>query len=149
MSKFKVAVTVAQFNNSITELLLEGALETLHASLLADCINVVWVPGAVEIPFAAQQLARTGRYAGIVALGAVIYGETDHYHYVCDQVNQGCQRVMLDESIPIGFGVLTTKTVAHAKARAGGDKGNAGSEAATAVLKMIHLKSAIASDSLL
>ena len=89
-----IAIVVATFNKHITGKLLNGALETLKQNIPAENITVVHVPGAVEIAFATQQLAKTGKYQAIITLGAVIYGETDHYHYVCDQVNQGCLRVM-------------------------------------------------------
>jgi 6,7-dimethyl-8-ribityllumazine synthase len=91
------------------------------------------------VPLALKRLAKKGIFDGLIALSAVIYGETDHYEYVCTQVNDGCGRVMLDENIPIGFGVLTVKHREHAMARAGGHKGNAGGEAAEAVLHMLSI----------
>ncbi len=135
----KVAIVVSTFNQDITDALLSGAIDLLKNNITEENITVVRVPGAIEIPLALQQLARTKKFDALVALGAVIYGETDHYHYVCDHVNSGVGRVMLDESIPIGFSVLTVRDSAHAVARAGGAKGNAGAEAAEAALLMISI----------
>ena len=136
----KVAVVVSQFNSDITEKLLEGALSTLKENLNENNITVVHVPGAVEVPLVLKRLAQTKQFNGLVALSAIIYGETDHYHYVCDNINQGCARVALDENIPIGFGVLTVRSREQAIERSGGKKGNAGAEAAEAAL---HLTSVL------
>ncbi|MGB6976649.1 MAG: 6,7-dimethyl-8-ribityllumazine synthase, partial [Gammaproteobacteria bacterium] len=100
---------------------------------------VVHVPGAVEIPVTAQQLANTGNYDAIICLGAVIRGETDHYEYVCHQVSDGCQRVALDHHLPVIFGILTTDTVEQALARAGGSHGHKGRESADAALAMVAI----------
>lgn len=136
----RIGIVVSRFNQTITSCLLTSALAELRASGVNEKdITVVHVPGAVEIPFAVQRLARCKTVDAVIALGAVIYGETDHYHYVCEQVNQGCRRVMLDESLPVIFGVLTVRTMAQAKARTGGDKGNMGAEAASAALEMVSV----------
>src|SRR5207237_476285 len=94
-----------------------------------DQISIAWVPGAVEIPIAAQRFAQTGVFDAIIALGAVIRGDTSHYDYVCEQVSQGCQRVALENDLPVIFGVLTTEDEEQAKARAGGGEGHKGREA--------------------
>ena len=135
----KIGIVVARFNTAITDRLYQDAVETLTPLIGADNITVVQVPGAVEIPFALQRLARLKRYDALIAFGAVIYGETDHYHYVSDQVNQGCLRVMLDESIPVVFGVLTTKTMEQAHARAFGHKEFFGKQAAKTALEMVSI----------
>ena len=136
----KPAIVVSRFNQDITSQLLQGALQKLKESSISDNnITVVHVPGAVEIPFAAQQLAKTQNFNVIITLGAVIYGETDHYHYVCEQVSQGCQRVMLDEGIPTIFGVMTVRTMQQALARTGGEKGNMGADVASAAIEMISV----------
>lgn len=138
--KNKFAIVVSEFNNTITEKLLQGALARLNESgILMDHITVVRVPGAVEIPLAAQWLAKSAHYRAIICLGAVIRGETSHYDYVCEQVSQGCQRIMLDFSIPVIFGVLTTETEEQAEERTGGTHGHKGKEAADAALSMTAL----------
>ncbi len=101
-------------------------------------ILLVEVPGAVEIPFVANRLAKKRQVRAIVALGAVIRGETTHYDYVCDQVSQGCQRVMLDHDIPVIFGILTTENEEQAWDRLGGNHGHKGKEAVDCAV-MMHL----------
>jgi len=135
-----IGIVVSQFNQDITQRLQTGAVDTLKQYIDHDSITVCQVPGAVEIPYALQTLARSQRFDALIALGAVIFGETDHYHYVSQQVSQGCQRIMLDEAIPIAFGVLTVKTHEQAMARTGGNKGHLGKESAVAVLKMLQIK---------
>lgn len=136
--KNKFAIVVSEFNPSITEKLLQGALSRLHeCGISQDHITVIHVPGAVEIPLTAQLLARSHYYRAIICLGAVIRGETSHYDYVCEQVSQGCQQIMLDFSIPVIFGVLTTETEAQAQERVGGTQGHKGIDAANAALTMV------------
>ena len=135
-----IAIVVSQYNRSITDKLLEGALAHLLASGIEEKqITLIHVPGAVEIPLAARLLAKSQRYEAIICLGAVIRGDTDHYDYVCEQVSQGCQRVMLDHEIPVIFGVLTTTTVQQAEERVGGKMGHKGQEAAEAALAMMRV----------
>lgn len=137
---FPIAIVVSRFNAHITDKLCEGALERLEAlGFPPKKITVVKVPGAVEIPITAQQLAKTEIYEAIICLGAVIYGETDHYDYVCDQVSQGCQRVALDYDTPVIFGVLTTRNEAQAIERVGGKKGHYGKEAVDAAVQMVSV----------
>jgi 6,7-dimethyl-8-ribityllumazine synthase len=139
----RVAAVVAGFHRGIAEALLEGAVARLGESgLPADRVDVQWIPGAYEAPAAAAALAGTGRYAAIMALGAVIRGETAHFDYVCDAAAHGLMRVSLDTGVPCAFGILTCDTMDQALARAGGDKGNKGDEAADAAVSMINLLAA-------
>lgn len=137
---YKIAIVVSEFNRDITKELLNGALLRLENKIEKNNISVYWVPGAVEIPYATQCLARKKIYDAIITLGAIIYGETDHYHYVCQQVSNGCQRVMLDENIPVIFGVLTVQTKKLALDRVGGSKGHMGIETADTMIKMLDFK---------
>lgn len=135
---FPIALVVSRFNEPITSGLLMGAVGRLkELDFGIDQLTVVWVPGAVEIPLMAQKLARTKKYQAIVALGAVIRGETSHYDYVCDQVSQGCQRVSLDENLPVIFGVLTTENEDQARDRIGGHHGNKGRDAIDAAVETV------------
>lgn len=135
-----IAIVSSQFNQSITQALKEGALQRLEeCDFPKTHITLVEVPGAVEIPLAVKLLAKQRKYAAIVALGAVIRGETSHYECVCEQVSQGCQQVMLEEELPVIFGVLTTENEAQAWDRLGGHHGHKGKDAIDAALAMISL----------
>lgn len=135
--QFNIALVVSRYNLEITQQLLNGAQERLkELKFDPQQITEIWVPGAVEIPITAQRLARTGKFEAIICLGAVIFGETKHFDYVCEQVSQGCQKVSLDNDIPVIFGVLTTDTVTQALARAGGAKGNVGRQAVDAAFEL-------------
>ena len=137
---FNIAIVVSRFNDSITQALLEGALERLRELKCDDDhITVVWVPGAVELPLIAQQLAKQNNYDAIICLGAVIRGETDHYQYVCQQASYGCQKIMLEFNLPVIFGVLTTDNENQAKDRVGGKKGHKGRDAVDAAFEMISV----------
>jgi len=139
----RIAAAVAGFHRGIAESLLGGAVARLAESgLPGDHVDVHWIPGAYEAPAAAAALAATGRYAAVMALGAVIRGETAHFEYVCDAAAHGLMRVSLDTGVPCAFGILTCDTMAQAEARAGGDKGNKGDEAADAAVSMINLLAA-------
>jgi len=139
-SHISIAIIVSRFNAEVTESLLEDAVTRLQELEVAnENITIVHVPGAIEIPLIAERLAQTKKYQAIIALGAVIRGETDHYDYVCEQVSDGCQRVMLDNQLPVVFGVLTTNNVDQALARTGGKKGRKGREAADVALEMISI----------
>jgi 6,7-dimethyl-8-ribityllumazine synthase len=141
----KFAIVVSQFNAFITDKLLQGAQSTLLSSgVQSEDIRIVSVPGAIEIPLMAQLLAKQKKYAAIICLGAVIRGDTDHYDYVCQQVSQGCQHVMLTFDLPVIFGVLTTNTDEQALDRVGGKAGHKGIEAAEAALAMLEVVSRIA-----
>ncbi len=137
---FALAIVVSQFNSKITEALLEGAISYLQRrGFSVEDITVVHVPGAVEIPLVAQRLAKKNRYGAIIALGAVIRGETTHYDYVCKQVSDGCQAVSLKYDIPVIFGVLTTENEAQAYERTGGIHGHKGIAAAETALQMYDI----------
>lgn len=131
----RFAIAVSRFNPEITAGLLAGAREALtEADVPADDVTVVRVPGAFELPLAAKKLA--GRYQAIVALGAVIRGDTPHFDYVAGECARGIQQVMLETGVPVVFGVLTTDTLEQAQARAGGAHGNKGYDAAMTALEM-------------
>ena len=137
----RVGIAVARFNEPVTERLLDAAVMTLRSHGVADTdIEVLWVPGAFELPMACQWLAATRRFAALVMLGAVVRGGTDHYDHVCSGVTDGAMRVGLDTGIPLGFGVLTCATMDQALARAGGHAGNKGADAALAALSMVDLQ---------
>ena len=144
MMKIRLAIVVSEFNQAITDKLLQSARNRLiERGVRASHITVVRVPGAVEIPLTAQLLAKSKNYSAIICLGAVVRGDTNHYDYVCQQVSQGCQQAMLDFDIPIIFGLLTTDSIEQAEERAGGKKGDKGIEAADAALAMVKVVSAI------
>jgi 6,7-dimethyl-8-ribityllumazine synthase len=139
--RMKIGVVTARFNFEITEKLEEGALAFLD-EIDAD-VFAVRVPGAVEIPLAAQALFDYQKVDGVVVLGAVIRGETTHYEEVCRSVERNCSRLMLDYKKPVGFGVLTVENEEQAIERVGGKHGHKGSEAAQVVVEMIGLLSEI------
>lgn len=135
-----IGIVVSRFNETITKALLEGAHEALvESGIRTECITTVWVPGAVEIPIALKKLATQEHYDGLIALGAVIKGETQHFDYVCQQVSDGTQQLNLELGIPISFGVLTTNTRQQALDRVGGQKGHKGQEAAQALVETISV----------
>lgn len=141
--KVKIAVITARFNHEVTYKLEEGALQALNKSgLKNDQILQIRVPGAFEIPLAAKYCIENG-YDAVVALGAVIRGETSHYDYVCTSVERGCTNLQTEYAVPVAFGVLTTDNEEQAMDRAGGRHGNKGFEAATVALEMLDLKDKI------
>ncbi|KTD22504.1 6,7-dimethyl-8-ribityllumazine synthase [Legionella londiniensis] len=136
-SPFPIAIVVSQFNRPITRELLQGALKELNAKGFTEKdIAVVEVPGAVEIPLTVKKIAKLKKFEIIIALGAVIRGETTHYDYVCQQVSDGCQKVALEFEIPVIFGVLTTENEAQAWDRLGGRHGHKGIDAVDCALNM-------------
>lgn len=136
----RVGIVVSRFNDTITRRLLDGAKDALvRHGVHDDDIGVAWVPGAVEIPVAAQAMARSGDYDAIVTLGAVIRGATSHYDSVCSMVASGVGRVALDAGMPVIFGVLTTDTIEQAIERSGTKAGNKGVDAAMAAIEMVSL----------
>ena len=136
----RVALVCAKFNGGITERLLEGALAGLEASgVKAATVTVTWVPGAFELPLAALRLAASGAVEAVVALGAVIRGETAHFDFVAGQCASGLQRAALDTGVPVVFGVLTTDTVDQALARCAPGESNKGFESAVTALEMADL----------
>ena len=136
----KFALVVGRFNDFISERLVGGAVDylTRHGADRAD-ITLVRVPGAFEIPLAAKKLAVSGKYHGVVCLGAVIRGATPHFEYVANECVKGLAHVMLESDVPVGFGVLTVDTLEQAIERAGSKAGNKGVEAAAAVLEMARV----------
>ncbi len=137
MSRY--AIAVGRFYDELAERLLAGATAALEAGGARD-VDVFDVPGAFELPLAASYAAGTGRYAGVVCLGAVIRGETDHFHFVCTEAARGVQEVQLRTGVPCGFGVLTVETMEQALARSGGGTRDTGRDAANAVLTMAALR---------
>ncbi|MDO8616772.1 MAG: 6,7-dimethyl-8-ribityllumazine synthase [Dehalococcoidia bacterium] len=137
-SLLSLAVLVARFNEHVTSRLLEGARQALGRCGVRRH-DVFWVPGSFELPVAALQLARSGRYDAVVCLGAVIRHETDHHRYVAGQAAAGIQRAALDTGVPCLFGVLTCDTDEQALARAGGAQGNKGSDAVEAAIETANL----------
>lgn len=139
-SGLKFAIIVARFNSFITDRLLAGALDALKRSgATAENIEIVKVPGSWELPLTAKTLAATNRYAAIIALGAVIRGETPHFDQVANQASSGLAAVALETRVPVAFGVLTTNTVEQAIDRAGGKSGNKGYDAAITAIEMANL----------
>jgi 6,7-dimethyl-8-ribityllumazine synthase len=130
----------ARFNDVIVESLIRGALDTLKRHGAADKqIDVIRVPGAFEIPLVARKLALSRRYDALIALGAVIRGETPHFDYVAGECASGLARIALESGLPVAFGVLTTDTVEQAMDRAGGKGGNKGADAALTAIEMVNL----------
>jgi len=136
----RLAIVVSRWNESITQKLLDGAVTTLTSrGIPDDSIDVAWVPGAWEIPLAAQRLADSHHYRAVICLGAVIRGETTHDQHINRAVSTAISQLALDVGIPVLFGVLTCETMEQAIHRAGGNVGNKGSECAAAALEMIGL----------
>jgi 6,7-dimethyl-8-ribityllumazine synthase len=136
----KIAVIAAKFNGEIVEKLLAGATQTLRQRGVPDnCVEVYHVPGAFELPLMAKSLAKTGRYAAVICLGAVIRGDTDHYEYVCRAATDGILQAGMETGVPVIFGVLTCDSEELALARVGGIHGNKGADAALAAIEMSHL----------
>ena len=136
----RFAVVASRFNETITQRLAEGAIDALtrHGAAFED-IDLVWVPGAWELPAAARRLLASDRYVGVVAVGAVIRGDTPHFDYVAGEASRGLAEASAEFDRPIGFGLLTCDTVEQAEARAGGEHGNKGWDAAMAALEMVDL----------
>lgn len=140
----RFAIVVARFNDFVTRRLLVGAQEALNAAgVSADDIDVVWVPGAFEIPIAAAEVARRRQPGAVICLGCVIRGGTPHFEYVCAAATQGVTRASLDAGVPMAFGVLTTDSIEQAVERAGPGPANKGYEAALAAVEMAALVRAL------
>ena len=136
----RYAVLVSRFNNHVTTKLADGAMDALvRHGVAADDVDLVWVPGAWELPFAARRLAATDRYNAIVVLGAVIRGDTPHFDFISAEASRGVMDASTEYDLPIGFGLLTCDTMEQAEARAGGEHGNKGWDAAIAALEMSDL----------
>jgi 6,7-dimethyl-8-ribityllumazine synthase len=136
----RIVVLASRFNEPIVKKLVDGALEALVKSgVVFDDIDVVWVPGAWELPLAARWLLGSERYDGVVAVGAVIRGDTAHFDFIAGEASRGLAAASADTETPIGFGVLTCDTEEQAEERAGGAHGNKGFDAAMATLEMADL----------
>ncbi len=139
-SGLKFGIVVGRFNEFISSKLLSGAIDGLvrHGAEESD-ITVSWVPGAFEIPIAAQKMANSGKYAAVICVGAVIRGSTPHFDYVAGEVSKGIAKISLDTGVPVIFGVLTTDTIEQAIERAGTKAGNKGYDAAVTAIEMANL----------
>jgi 6,7-dimethyl-8-ribityllumazine synthase len=136
----RFAVVASRFNETVTQKLVDGALDALvRHGAAADDVDVVWVPGAWELPSAVRRLLASERYDALVALGAVIRGDTPHFDYVAGEASRGLASASTDFETPVGFGLLTCDNMAQAEARAGGEHGNKGWDAAVAALEMADL----------
>ena len=139
-SNGKFAILMARFNGFIVESLLEGAIDTLKRhGVHENSIEIIRVPGAFEMPIAAQRIAAQNKYDAIIALGAVIRGGTPHFDYVAGECVKGLSQVSLNADIPVAFGVLTVDSIEQAIERAGTKAGNKGGEAAITALEMVNL----------
>ena len=136
----RFCIVISRFNEFIGGKLLSGAVDELKRHGVDEAnIDVVWCPGAFEIPLVAKKCANTGNYSAIITLGAVIKGSTSHYDYVCAEVSKGVASVSLETGIPVIFGVLTTDNIEQAIERAGTKAGNKGSDAAKSAIEMANL----------
>jgi len=142
----RIAIAVARFNPEVTNLMLAGCRQALLDAGLSEAqLEVQPVPGAWELPLACRELADSGRYDGVIALGAVVRGETAHFDFISAECARGLQQTQLDTGVPVGFGVLTPENGEQALERADPERKNKGREAALAVLDMIELKRRVAS----
>ena len=133
-------MVVSKFNDLIVKQLLAGAQESLEMHGIDESnIDIIWVPGALEIPMVAKKIAQDQKYDGIVTLGAVIKGDTAHYDLVINGVANGVSQISLSTDVPIVFGVLTTDTLEQAQQRSGAKSGNKGAEVALSLLELINI----------
>lgn len=136
----RFAIVASRFNEFITSKLLEGALDMLRRhGASEEQVDVVWVPGAFEIPLVAKKLAACGKYDAVVCVGAVIRGATSHYDYVCNEASKGVAQAALSTGVPVIFAVVTTDNIEQAVERAGTKAGNKGSDGALAAMEMANL----------
>ena len=143
----KIGIVAARFNEFIVAKLLSGCQDgLLRHGVRDEDIAVAWVPGAFEIPLAAQTMAKSGKYDAVIALGAVIRGSTSHYDYVCAEVSKGVAQAALSTGVPVLFGVLTTDTIEQAIERAGTKAGNKGAECAQGAIEMVDLLRSMAAE---
>ncbi len=136
----RMGIVAARFNEFITRKLLEGALDMLRRhGISEEKIDVVWVPGAFEIPLAAKKMADSHKYDAIICVGAVIRGATSHYNYICSEVAKGVAQAGFSTGVPVIFSVLTTDSIEQAVERAGTKSGNKGANGAMAAMEMVSL----------
>ena len=139
-SNRRIAVVVSRFNETVTRALVDGAMDALvRHGVSFDDVDVIWVPGAWELPLAVRRAMATERYDAVVALGAVIRGDTPHFDYVAGESSRGLADASRDSDVPLGFGLLTCDTMEQALERCGGTHGNKGWDAAGAALEMTDL----------
>ncbi|WP_437185453.1 6,7-dimethyl-8-ribityllumazine synthase [Planctomicrobium sp. SH668] len=139
-SNDKYAVVVSRYHEDVTQRLLDGAVGTLERhGVASEDITVAWVPGSFELPVVADCAAKTGKYVAVIALGAVVQGDTDHHDYINHAVAQGFAITSLNTGVPVLFGVLTCRNMEQALARAGGAVGNKGAEAAVAAIETVSV----------
>jgi 6,7-dimethyl-8-ribityllumazine synthase len=140
----KFAIVVSRFNEFITEKLLGGALDCLQRHGAGeDDLEIIWVPGAFEIPYVAKKVAENGRQDGIICLGAVIRGATPHFDFVASEVAKGVSRTALETGVPVVYGVITADTIEQALERAGTKAGNRGFDAALSAIELVDLYRAL------
>jgi 6,7-dimethyl-8-ribityllumazine synthase len=138
----KLGIVLSRFNSMVTERLLSGAKDKLTRLGVAEKdLEVAYVPGSFELPRGVRKLKDTGKYDGVIALGAVIRGETPHFEYVSNEASKGLAEINLEAEIPVTFGLITADTLEQAIDRAGAKQGNKGSEAAEALVEMVNLES--------
>ncbi len=137
----KLGIVVSRFNEWITKTMLDGALNELRRAGVSDAdIQVVWVPGAYEIPLACQSLCESQKIDALITIGCIIRGETTHYEHIAQSVTDGILKVTLDNKMPIGFGIITVENMEQAMDRAGGKSGNKGRDAAKSAIEMAQVK---------
>ena len=136
----RVGIVASRFNEIIVNKLLGGAVDGLvRHGVEEERITAAWVPGAFEIPVAAQRMAKSGKYDAVICVGAVIRGDTSHYDYVCNEVSKGIAQVSMATGGPVLFGILTTENIEQAIARAGSKAGNKGYDCALSAVEMVNL----------
>lgn len=138
----KLGIVLSRFNSMVTERLLSGAKDKLtRLGVKEKNLEVAYVPGSFELPRGVRKLKDTGKYDGVIALGAVIRGETPHFDYVANEASKGLAEINLEAEIPVTFGLITADTLEQAIDRAGAKQGNKGNEAAEALVEMVNLES--------
>lgn len=143
----RFAVVASRFNEEITRKLVDGAMDALNRhGVPSESVDLVWVPGAWELPAAARRLLATDRYDALIAVGAVVRGETPHFDYVAGEASRGLAQAGAEYDRPVGFGLLTCDDMPQARARAGGAHGNKGWDAAMAAIEMANLFGKLESD---
>jgi len=136
----RFALVAARFNHFVVEHLVNGAIDGLQRHGVGEeGIDLIWVPGSFEIPFVAERLASSRKYAAVICLGAIIRGDTDHYDYVAGEAAKGVSQAALATGVPVIFGILTCDTLEQAINRAGAKAGNKGFEAALTAIEMVNL----------
>ena len=136
----RFGIVNSRFNEFITQKLLDGALDTLlRHGVKEEEIEIVWVPGSFEIPYAAMKMAESKKYDSVICLGAVIRGDTPHFDYICSQVTKGIAQSALATGVPVIYGLVTAETLEQAIERAGTKAGNKGRDAALSAIEMVNL----------